>query len=386
MKILHLCLSCFYIDNYSYQENLLPKYHKKMGHIVRIVASTETFDKNGRLTYTKPGEYCNEDGICVTRIPYKYRFIHKAAKKIRKYVGLEDQLYAFMPDLIFIHGPEFGDTKIVARFAKKNSVRMICDCHSDFSNSGRNLLSRYILNGLYYRKCTRRLIPYVSKFYGVLPARVDFLTNVLGVPKNKCGLLVMGVDDELAEETSQLSRSSVRKSLGISKNDFLIVTGGKIDVFKNQTLSLMRAVNNLDNDNVKLLIFGSVCQELKSDFDALCANSKERIVYVGWKNVKDSYGIFYASDLVVFPGRHSVYWEQAVGLGCPLIVKRWPGTEHVNTDDNVLFLETDSDAEIESKLSLMLNNEDEYARVKSNALLAKKHFLYSSIAKKSLEE
>ncbi|MFJ1322714.1 hypothetical protein ACILDT_06845 [Capnocytophaga canis] len=31
MKIVHLCLSSFYIDDYSYQENMLPKYHHNMG-------------------------------------------------------------------------------------------------------------------------------------------------------------------------------------------------------------------------------------------------------------------------------------------------------------------------------------------------------------------
>ena len=36
MKILHLMLACFYIDNYSYQENYLPKYHKKQGNDVEI--------------------------------------------------------------------------------------------------------------------------------------------------------------------------------------------------------------------------------------------------------------------------------------------------------------------------------------------------------------
>ncbi len=30
MKIVHMCLGCFYPDNYSYQENMLPKYHKEM--------------------------------------------------------------------------------------------------------------------------------------------------------------------------------------------------------------------------------------------------------------------------------------------------------------------------------------------------------------------
>ena len=44
MKILHLMLACFYIDKYSYQENYLPKYHKKQGHDVEIIASLFTFE------------------------------------------------------------------------------------------------------------------------------------------------------------------------------------------------------------------------------------------------------------------------------------------------------------------------------------------------------
>ena len=51
MKIVHLCLACFYPDNYSYQENILPKYHKKMGYDTEVIASLETFDKNGQATH-----------------------------------------------------------------------------------------------------------------------------------------------------------------------------------------------------------------------------------------------------------------------------------------------------------------------------------------------
>ena len=49
MRILHLCLANFYIDNYSYQENMLPKYHKMMGHYVSVIASKVSFDENGEL-------------------------------------------------------------------------------------------------------------------------------------------------------------------------------------------------------------------------------------------------------------------------------------------------------------------------------------------------
>ena len=32
MRILHMCLGSFFVDNYSYQENILPKYHKALGN------------------------------------------------------------------------------------------------------------------------------------------------------------------------------------------------------------------------------------------------------------------------------------------------------------------------------------------------------------------
>ena len=61
MKILHLMLGCFYIDNYSYQENYLPKYHKMLGNEVEIVASLVSFDENGKSTVLpKADKYTNE--------------------------------------------------------------------------------------------------------------------------------------------------------------------------------------------------------------------------------------------------------------------------------------------------------------------------------------
>lgn len=72
MKIVHLCLSAFFIDNYSYQENILPKYHVKMGHVVTVIASLFTYNKEGKGCmlegYT---EYDDRNGYHVVRLPYK---------------------------------------------------------------------------------------------------------------------------------------------------------------------------------------------------------------------------------------------------------------------------------------------------------------------------
>jgi 1,2-diacylglycerol 3-alpha-glucosyltransferase len=63
MKILHCCLASFYIDNYGYQENILPALHKRDGHEVHIIASTETYIENKSIGYINAGSYLSDTNI-----------------------------------------------------------------------------------------------------------------------------------------------------------------------------------------------------------------------------------------------------------------------------------------------------------------------------------
>ena len=384
MKILHICLACFYIDNYTYQENILPKFHKLLGHEVRILASTESFDKNGNLTYVKPSDYINENGIRVTRLAYRKSISKKIQRKLRRYVGVKKYLEDYQPDFIFVHDMQFLDIKIIAKYAKKHNVKISVDNHSDFSNSARSFFSKNILHKIIYRRCAKIINPYTTVFYGVLPARVDFLKDVYKLPSNKCELLVMGLDDSNINEISSPKNIELtRKKYGIDDKDFLIVFGGKIDAFKTQIFYLIDAVKHLNMPNVKLLIFGTVVPELKDRLEKEIDN--KNVFFAGWQNADGANSLLASSNVAIFPGRHSVYWEQATGLGIPLIVKRWPGTEHVNTNNNVMFLDEDNVETIKNAILKILDKK-EYERISNNAKLASKNFLYSEIAKKTLSD
>lgn len=50
MKITHICLNGPVTDNLQYQDNLLPKYHKKLGYDVSVITSKYVFNKEGQLT------------------------------------------------------------------------------------------------------------------------------------------------------------------------------------------------------------------------------------------------------------------------------------------------------------------------------------------------
>ena len=382
MKILHLMLACFYIDNYSYQENLLPKYHKIMGNDVEIVASLFTFDENGKGTWLqKSDKYVNEHGIPVTRLEFKKG---KFASRLRRYVGLADELNRIQPDLIFIHGVQFSDIDVVTKYLKSHpDVKVYADNHSDFSNSAKTFVSKYILHRIIWRCCAKKINPFVTKFYGVLPARVDFLINEYKLPKEKVELLVMGADDERVEEASAPEiRREIREKYGLLEDDFVVMTGGKIDAFKTQTLLLMEAVAKITNPRVKLVVFGSVTPELKDRVEALVDGNK--VKYIGWVKANDSYDYFAAADLVVFPGRHSVFWEQVAAQGIPMVVKYWAGTTHVDHGGNVNFLTQDSDDEIKKAIENILDA-DNYPQMLECAKKARDNFMYSHIAKRSIE-
>ncbi len=379
MKVLHLMLACFYIDGYSYQENLLPKFHKKNGHDVEIIASLVSFNQNGESVFlSSPSKYTNEDGIPVTRLAYKKV---PFSKKLRKYIGLYEELERIKPDVVFVHGVQFSDVNVLVKYLKKhNNVVVYADNHSDFSNSATNFLSRFFLHRIVWKHYAQMINPFVKKFYGVLPARVDFLINEYKIPKEKVELLVMGVDDEQVEK-SKAKVEIIRNFYGIKKDDFLIVTGGKFDLFKQQVFALMEVINELGNPHIKLIVFGSVVPELKEKMISLAHGN---VQYIGWKEAECTNDLFAASNLAIFPGRHSVFWEQVAGLGIPMICKFWDGTTHVDCGGNVVFLKTDDKIELKKAILQVYNVG--YSKMTEIAKKAQSKFLYSNISLKSLNE
>lgn len=385
MKVVHLCLACFFPDNYSYQENMLPKFHKQLGCEVEVIASLVSFDKYGKNIYLKGrSSYLNEYDIPVTRLDYKKP--SKIYHILKRFVGLKKSLENSKADILFIHGCQFMDMDIVISYLKKHpKVKVYIDNHADFSNSGRNFLSRNILHKIIWKNMAHRIEPYVKKFYGVLPARVEWLINMYKLPKEKCELLVMGADDDkILEAKNEHAREKIREKYKVKEEDFLVMTGGKIDTSKKQTLLLMKAIKEIRNKKIKLIVFGSVLPEMQKQVLNLCDGDK--IQYIGWVESSDSYRYWSAADLAVFPGRHSVFWEQVAGMGIPMVCKRWEGTTHIDIGGNVKFLYENSIREIRDIIKNLVDYPEEYRKMLCFAEgEGKERFSYRRIAKKGIE-
>lgn len=383
MKIVHTCLCGPMTDGLNYQENVLTKYHRRMGFEVTIIASQYEWNHEGKMAFTDRSDYRNSDDVKVIRLPVKRGTVNS---RMKVYPALYKTIEAEQPDILFIHNCQFPDILTLAHYAKKHpDVRVYVDNHVDYSNGVHGWLSKNILHKGLWRFCVHQIEPYVTRFYGVLPTRVDILKELYALPAEKCRLLVMGGDDEMVQRAAQPEvRSRIRAQYGIAEDDFLIMTGGKIDAFKTQTLLLMEAVQKIPNEKVRLIVFGSVAQDLKEKVEALTDGQK--VQYIGWVQSKDSYDYFAASDLVVFPGRHSVFWEQVAAQGIPMLVKDWPGTHHIDLGGNVNFLGKDSSDSIQSAIELLIDRTEEYQKMKAIAVeRGMKAFSYSEIAKKAIE-
>ena len=178
MKIIHLALGNWYVDNYNYQENELPRQNLKDGNDVYIVASTEIITSKGQLEYVQACTYYNEDGIKVTRLPYR-KIINKfITRKVRAYCGLLKILNEYKPDIIFFHDSASLAIVSAAKYKRKHpNVKLLVDAHSDYHNSAQNFLSKYILHKIIYRIFYQISKKQIDKYFYITYETMKFISN-----------------------------------------------------------------------------------------------------------------------------------------------------------------------------------------------------------------
>lgn len=385
MKVLHICLTGPYNDGWNYQENALPLYQKKMGFDVTVVASCLIINKTTNNYFmVKPSTYIDKNGITIIRLPYKFLNNLKLANKFKIYSDLYTIMKQIRPNYIFCHGIQFFSVFDLIRYKKANpKVKLFIDSHADLYNSAKTWLSKNILHRIIWGSIARYISKYTEVFWGVTPSRCEFLKKIYKLDEKKIEYLELGAEDDYIYNLSAEERNIERSKLGISENEFVIVTGGKLDKNKYQILLVMKAFNIIKNENLKLIIFGSISNEFKNEFYSLL---NDKIKYIGWIEPKQSYKIFEIADIVIFPGLHSVFWEQVVGIGIPAIFKYIPGFTHIKIGNNCKFLYNEDPNEIASILKNIALNNDIYLNMKKDALgMQKYRFRYSKIAAKSLK-
>lgn len=340
MRILHLMLSCFYIDNYNYQENILPRINKKMGHDVRIIASTETFI-NGKLGYLESSKYLNEDNIEVVRLSYRKTLPHFIMRRIREYIGLYEEIEKFKPDVILSHGVPFKDIQTVVKYKKNNPyIKLFLDSHEASHNSALNWISDNILHKCLYRKYLRNVHQYVEKIFYIEPDSKRFITEKYHIPENKLEYWPLG--GELINDDEKLkNKKEVFKQLNITKDKIIFTHSGKFDKRK-RTEELLSAFSMVKDDRFVMLIVGVFLEDIEEKVKKIIDNDS-RIMFLGWKKGDELIKILCATDVYCQPGSVSATLQNGMCCSCAVMTYPHEGYQVFLSSESCFFVETEDD-------------------------------------------
>ncbi|EHO80369.1 glycosyltransferase [Fusobacterium ulcerans] len=372
MKILNICSNIN--ENFGYHENIFPYYQSKLGNDVISVTSRVQGLINGERHILKEGNY-SEKGIKVLRIEYAY----KIGNKIIKFKNFTKILYEFKPDIIFCHGLSPINFFQLIKYKKNNKCILLFDNHADLINSARNKIWKIFYYKIFLGTLYKKYDKYIDKYYGVTPYRIDFLVNLIGIPKEKIELLPLGYeDDEINEIKREKFFFEKRYKIKMKENDKVIVFGGKIDSDKKFD-NVIEAFNKLNQENLKLIIFGKVnCEKIETMIE-----ENENIYFLGWKESKEKYEILINSDLAVWPEFHTTLIEDCLGSELPMLIFKNRNSEHLLRRGNGIFLNNSSVDEILDKLKIALKDK-KLSILKEKAKEAKEDFSYYNITKKFL--
>ena len=385
--IIHMQFTGPYTENMSYQENILPRYQKTNDNIVEMWTIDSEIHE-GQIIKVPSIKKVMADGVVLRRFPVKKIINYFLSEKLRYIEGIYEELKKENPDFIMIHDVQSHTLLQIVKYVREcTDVKVVVDCHTDYYNSARNWVSKNVLHRIIYKYYAKKIEPYSSSFFGTLPMRIDFLVNVYKIDHKKCSLLVMGADDNLViKATNKEAINILKESYGIGKDDFLIVTGGKMNEYRaNEVINLMKAVCNLKEEHVKLIIFGYIDERYRENFKILCDGI--RIIYVGWLNTEDTYRYMALADLIIFPGLHSVMWEQAVALGIPCIFRDLDGFHHVDLNGNAIFIKNPTKEKLQKEIENLFLDKDKYKKMVICAKEKEKEmFFYKNIAHRCLQE
>jgi len=375
MIIVHVSLNSPYNDYWGYQENLLPKYQSRLGNTVHIITTT-LIHYNGKIKSVLPQTYTLQEGVTVHRIQKK-SFCSKKLTEILNYYDIYDLLCKLKPDYIFFHGCMNWSIYDVVKYKNKYKCFIAQDNHLDNNIGYSSITFKDKIRKLYYILLNMHSKFKINVFYGVTPCRIQYLSEYFHIRSNNIKLLIMGADDEAMHiEDRSIIRYRTRKELNVSDKEFVLVSGGKFDL-KKGIGDLMDAVNSIQSDSVRLVLFGSPQPEFMNDFSLKLSN---KIIYIGWIKASDVYKYFYAADLIVFPGQHSVLWEQAAASKTPCVFKKWDGMNHINNGGNSMLIDCTNCNYLTKVIESLLFTDKYYKLLEKARSSITDIYLYSNIA------
>ena len=195
----------------------------------------------------------------------------------------------------------------------------------------------------------------IVKNYGHVIGVSEFVTKAyMEVCKTpvKAHVLKNAIDVErFSRKVSEEQKSQIRKKLGLSEKDFVILYVGRIMEVKG-VLELMQAVTGLEDPHIKLLIMGSAnsgkraFSSYERKVKKLSQQNRDRIIFTGYVDNAEVYQYASVADVQCVP---SLVEEaapltvlEAMAEGIPLIVTKSGGAIEYVDESTALIIDREN--------------------------------------------
>lgn len=318
MRILHIDEN--FHTQYGYHTAPLAAEMVKQGHEAYIITVPAdklypVFKEFGDTT--SPEQIVEYDlqfesdyGVHIFRCPI-YRYISYRAIYKPSVFKMIDMIH---PDVILCHN---SDSYMAIRMIlRKDRFPVVYDSHM-LSMASRNKFAR-IYRFVYKNFVSPSLR---SKKSVVIRTQDDPYVINMGVPEEQAPFISFGSDMSLFHPDAR-AKNELRKQLGISENDFVIVYTGKLNADKGGQLLADTARDIFVSPyyrSVVFLVVGNTTGEYGKAVDKAFAESRNRIIRVPTKRYRDLPPYYQAADLSVFPRQCSMSFYDAQACGVPVL-------------------------------------------------------------------
>lgn len=236
-----------YINGVSTSVQMLKNSLEKKGHEVYIITVNSSSIK---YDYDEKSHVMRIPGVPIGIYDYRLTSIYP--------IKIINQMKNWKLDIIHSH-TEFGVGIFARIFAKQFNIPLVHTYHTMYED-----YTHYITHG-YFDRSSKKIVQYLTKFY------CDKTASELIVPTNKTyrlfkekykyekniHIVPTGIEVErfFIENIDRKKVNSLRKKLGFTKKDVVIIYVGRIAEEKNIEF-LIQAEQKLKDNNIKLLITG----------------------------------------------------------------------------------------------------------------------------------
>ena len=369
-----------YISGLVTSEVMLKKALEKKGHEVYVVTANL---KSFKYDYDEDEKVLRIPGIPTGIYDSRLTSIYpvQAVNKIKSW------------NLDVIHSQtEFAIGTFARLLAKQYNIPLVHTYHTMYED-----YIHYITKG-YFDKPSKKLVEYFTKFYCettatelIVPTtktyklfkeKYEFEKNIHIIPTG------IEVERFYEENINQKEVEMLKKSLRISKKDFIILFIGRLAEEKNvEFLIEEQAQLNKKYPNMKLLIVGDGPDKSKYETLAEKKGVKENVIFTGkvaWEEIPYYYhcsNVFATASKTETQGLTII--EAMASSVVPVCMRDEAFISMVTENLNGLFFETEK--EYQEQIIKLYTHPEEHKRLNKQARIQAEHYSSDNYAERVLE-